>query len=77
MLDLRFTPDRVRRLRGSLSQQEFARVVGVSVRTVTYWEAEGEREPAGPVILARLLAIEQTVPESKESNQRRLVPPRV
>lgn len=58
LMDLKFTPDRIRRLRGSLTQEKFAKELGVTIRTISYWESKG-RQPRDPVVLARLLAIEQ------------------
>lgn len=65
------TPD-VKRIRGDLrlSQDEFAAMIGVSVRTVRAWE-QGVRSPQGPA--RRLLFVAAQQPEAVWEAVRSLV----
>ena len=56
-----FSPVAETRARVGLSQSEFARLLGVSVRTLQEWE-QGRRVPSGPA--RTLLAIALKNPES-------------
>ena len=54
------SPPKVIRLKLSMSQSEFAGLMGVSVRTLQDWE-QGRREPQGPAVA--LLRIAEQYPE--------------
>jgi putative transcriptional regulator len=58
-----FTPSRIQTVRekAKLSQPEFARLLGVSVRTLQNWE-QARREPTGPAkALLRIVELEPAV----------------
>jgi len=58
--EVELTPVASLRARMGLSQTQFARLLGVSVRTLQQWE-QGRRHPTGPA--RRLLAIAEKRPE--------------
>ena len=59
-VDLKFTAERIRRLRERLemTQAQFAEAAGVAQSTISLWES-GERRPEGADVLASLLDLEQ------------------
>jgi len=59
MIDLKFTAERVLRIRKALglTQQGLAERLGVSQPSVCYWESG--REPVGSEVLSRLLELER------------------
>lgn len=58
--EVELTPVASLRARMGLSQTQFARLLGVSVRTLQQWE-QGRRHPTGPA--RRLLAIAEKRPD--------------
>jgi len=53
------SPAEIRKLRGEMSQEEFARIIGVSWQTVHNWET-GKTTPKG-LFLIRLLEVKKAI----------------
>jgi len=61
MATLEFDKDRVRMIRArlGLTQEEFAKMLGVNLQTVRAWEQEGGHRPTRGPMLGKLLAAER------------------